>query len=76
MENFGMRSFWKFLDDLGTKYWWISLKFGMTAVDMRFYDMYSGFQISKNFGFYKGFPKNIGFSKFWGSKTQNFEILR
>ena len=34
------------------------------------------FQISKIFGFYKGFPKNIDFSKFWGSKTQNFEISR
>ena len=34
------------------------------------------FEISKNFGFYKGFPKNIGFSKFLVSKTQNFDISR
>ena len=36
-----------------------------------FYDIHSGFQIFfLNFGFYKGFRKNIGFSNFWGSKTQ------
>ena len=60
-----------FLDDFGAKYWWISLKFGMAVVDMRFYDIYSVFQISKNFGFcIKGFLKNIGFSKFWGKKIK------
>ena len=51
----------------------------MKVVDMKFYDRYMFrffFQISENFEFYKGFSKKFGFSKFWGSKTQNFEISR
>ena len=34
------------------------------------------FFIYKKFGFYKSFPKKFGFSKFYRSKTQNFEISR
>ena len=37
---------------------------------------YIPFFIFKIFEFYKGFPKNIGFSKFLGSKSKNFEISR
>ena len=75
MKNLGMCSFWRFLDDCGTTYWWIPLKFGMEVEDLRVYDIFR-FLISKIFGFYKYFPKSIGFSKFWGFKSQNFEILR
>ena len=42
-----MRSFWSFLDDWGTKYQWISLKYDMEAVDVMFYDIYSIFLIPK-----------------------------
>ena len=38
---------------------------------MRFYDIYAGFlKFLKNFGFDKGFPKNIGFLKFGGQKLK------
>ena len=45
---------------------------------MMFYDKFSVFSNSKKkLRFNQGFPKNIDlFSKFWGSKTQNFEIYR
>ena len=72
IENFGMRSFWVFgrfgyqilMDFL--KIWYVGSRHGgsMTYIPV--------FQISKNFRFYKGFPKNIGFSKFWGSKILKF----
>ena len=69
--------FWRFLDDWGTKYWWISIKFGIKVVDMGLYDI--NFVFFSNFlkkGFYLGFPENIGFWNFGGSKTKNFEISR
>ena len=43
IENLGMLSFWRFLDDWGTKYRRISLKIGMDIEEMRFYYIYSGF---------------------------------
>ena len=64
-----------FLDDWGTKYWWISLKLGTEVVDIRFYDIYSGcFQIKKKL-LYR-FSQKISFfldlgikkSKFWNVK--------
>ena len=49
----------------------------MKVVDMKFYDINSGlFKFLKILDFIKVFSTNFGFLKFWGSKTQNFEISR
>ena len=73
-----MRSFFKVFGLFGYQILMdFHVKFGMKVVDMRFYDIYSVFSNEKkNFGFYKVFPKNIGFLFFLGSKAQNFEISR
>ena len=66
-----MRSFWRFLDDWGTKYWWIFLKFGMEVVYMRFYYIYSGFlKFLKILDFIKVFPKISVFRNFGGQKLK------
>ena len=69
-----MRNFWKFLDDWGTKYWWISLKFGIMVIDMKFYDIYSGFfKLLKVLDYIKFFLKN---SIFRGFGDQKLKILK
>ena len=69
-----MRSFLRFLDNWGTKYRWISLKFGMKVVDTRHEVLWHLFRF---FNLKNGIAKNIGFFKILGvkhSKFWNFEI--
>ena len=77
MEIFCLRSFWKFLDDLGTKYWWMFLKFGMLVVDMGVSMIYIPFfPFSKKMGFIKVFQQYLFFEIFGVNNSQfwNLEI--